>query len=410
MVAAEGRAGVIRAIYLDVHVPIQPKGPPTRRRLLVALGVALLLAGLTLVAVLPTWSMAMLPFVLASSELSPALALLVALWFVVARRLLATQPGPRRLVTGVLVLAGLVALRPLAEAGLVARRAADELRSLGVAPLELGATFAPMPAAPDVRHRVVHYAAADGSPLVMRLFQRADEGPFVRPIVVVLYGGAWRGGDPEQGARFSDALAQQGYLVAAIDYRHAPRFQFPAQIDDVRRSIALVRDSAAAWHADPSRIALLGRSAGGHLAELTAFAPGDRPVQGVVAIYAPWNLAEGYRDLPSPDPIGVRQVIANFLGGTPTDRPQPYRAASPSSYVHTGLPPVLLLYGARDHLVKPDFNREAARALRSANVGVAAIEIPWSEHGFDLVPGGLGERLTWAVTERFLGAVLGQGS
>ena len=99
--------------------------------------------------------------------------------------------------------------------------------------------------------------------------------------------------------------------------------------------------------------------------------------------------------------------IRDFLGGTPAERPKVYQAASPASYVRAGLPPVLLLYGARDHLVKPDFNREAARALRSADVGVAAVEVPWSEHAFDLVPGGLGERLAWAVTERFLGAVLG---
>src|SRR5436305_14934430 len=117
MVAAEGRAGVISAIYPDVYVPIEPKGRSSRWRVLVALGVALLLAVLALVALLPTWSMAVLPLVLASSELSPALALVAALWLVVARRLLADQPGPRRLVSWLLVLALLVALRPLAEVG-----------------------------------------------------------------------------------------------------------------------------------------------------------------------------------------------------------------------------------------------------------------------------------------------------
>jgi len=362
------------------------------------------------VSVLPAWSMTALPLRLATSELSPLLALAAAVWLLVASRLLAMRASQARLATRLLVVVMAVALWPLAGALFAARRADAELDALGVGPLLFGATLASLPTEPTVQHRFVHYRASDGSPLTMQIFDRDDEGSESRPIVIVIYGGAWRGGSPDQGARISDALARRGYLVAAIDYRHAPRFQFPIELEDVRRSIALVRDSAAAWRGDTSRIALLGRSAGGHLAELAAFVPGGSRVRGVVAIYAPWDLAEGYHDVPSPDPIGVRQVIRDFIGGTPEERPQQYRAASPASYVRTGLPPVLLLYAGRDHLVKPEFNREAARALRSADVGVAAIELPWSEHGFDVVPGGLGERLAWAVTERFLGAVLGNGS
>jgi acetyl esterase/lipase len=392
-------------------VPSRSKDPlaPRSGRIAVVLGVALLLAALAIVGVLPALSMPMLPLVLASSELSPALGLLAFAWLIVARRLLATPTRSRDLATALLALTALVTLRPLAEAVLVARRADAELQALGVGRFPYFATLSGLPSAPDVRERTVAYTAADGAPLGMRLYRRDDRPGAVRPIVVSIYGGAWRGGEPVQGARTSRALAERGYLVASIDYRHAPRSTFPAQLADVRRSLALIRDSAAAWGGDTSRLALLGRSAGGHLAELSAFAPGGPMVRGVVAIYAPWNLAEGYRDVPVPDPIGVRGVIGNFIGGTPSQRPAEYRAASPSSYVHTGLPPTLLLYGARDHLVKPEFNREAARALRTASVGVAAIEVPWAEHGFDLVPAGLGERLTWAVTERFLGAVIGDG-
>jgi acetyl esterase/lipase len=252
-----------------------------------------------------------------------------------------------------------------------------------------------------VRERSFFYTAANGSPLTMRVFL-AEGRRDPSPIVVVVYGGAWRAGDPGQGATLSRALAHRGYVVAAIDYRHAPEHVFPAQLDDVRRSIAVVRDSAPAWGGDTARIALLGRSAGGHLAELAAFAPGDRPVQAVVAFYAPWNLAEGYRDVPVPDPIDVRARIADFLEGAPDARPTRYREASPASYVRAGLPPTLLLFGARDHLVKPEFNREAASALWGANDRAIAIELPWSEHGFDLVPGGLGERISYAAVTRFL--------
>jgi acetyl esterase/lipase len=63
---------------------------------------------------------------------------------------------------------------------------------------------------------------------------------------------------------------------------------------------------------------------------------------------------------------------------------------------------VLLLYGAHDHLVKPEFSREAASALWAASDRAIAIELPWSEHGFDLVPGGLGARIAHAAIVRFL--------
>lgn len=369
-----------------------------------ALGVALLLVLLALLRLLPAWSMAAFPFVLAARELSPAIALLSLLWIPAARRLLA--PNVRRTAVMLALLgATLIAVWPLAQVGPLAARISAQMSA--PAAITQRAALASMPTGANVRRDSVSYAAADGFPLLMRVYRDTSRGGAPRPILVVMYGGAWRGGDPSQGERMSRAFASHGYLVAAIDYRHAPRFAFPAQLEDVRHSLALVRDSAAGWNGDPARMALLGRSAGGHLAELSAFAPGDAPVQAVVGLYAPWDLAEGYRDLPSPDPIDVRLMIRNFMAGTPAEQPARYRDASPASYVRPGLPPTLLLFGSQDHLVKPEFNRTAAAALRAAHDRVVEVEVPWAEHGFDLVPAGIGERLTYASVVAFLDRELG---
>ena len=223
---------------------------------------------------------------------------------------------------------------------------------------------------------------------------------------MIIYGGAWRSGDAMQAADASRGYVARGYTAVAVDYRHAPAHPYPAALDDVRRSLALVRDSAVAWGIDTARIALLGRSAGGHLAELSAYSPGAPRVAAVVAIYAPHDLVRGYRDIPSPDPIDARAVLRGFLQSTPDSDPARYRAASPSSWVRAGVPPTLLVFGGEDHLVQPDFNRGAARSLHAAGVRVVAVELPWAEHGFDLVPGGIGGRIAFNATTTFLDRVM----
>ena len=327
------------------------------------------------------------------------LALAALLWLPVS--LLLLRGDIRRQATAgvVLLLVAGLSLRPLAQHRAVAERAAEQLG--GEPPrYSLGATLRGAPDATGIAERMIPYAAADGSPLEMRLFRAPPRGP--RPTVVVIYGGAWRSGEPTQGANVSRALAAHGFTVVAIDYRHAPRHPHPAALDDVRRSLAMLRDSSVAWGIDTTRIALLGRSAGGHLAELAAFTSGTPAVRAVVSIYAPFDLVRGYEDRPSPDPLDVRAVLRDFLGGPPSERAFAYRDASPSSHIRPGLPPTLLLYATRDHAVKASFNRDAAEKLRAASVRVVQVEVPWAEHGFDLAPGGIGAQLAYDTIVRFL--------
>ncbi len=353
---------------------------------------------LSVMTVLPPLNMAMLVLAVGVTELSPLLTLAALLWLPVAVALL-HRARPLQAAAGVaLLLAAMLSLRPLARFAETAQGAAAQLggapRAFSLRDMLRGA-----PTGSGVTERVVRYTAVDGSPLALRLYRKAAGA---RPTVVVLYGGAWRAGNPTQGARVSRALAALGYTVAAIDYRHAPAHRFPAQRDDVRRSLALLHDSASAWGIDTGRIALVGRSAGGHLAELAAFGPGASRVRAVVALYAPFDLVRGYEEPPAPDPLDVRAVLRDFLGGTPTEHEAAYRAASPATFVRPGVPPVLLLYGARDHAVLPSFNWQAAEALRAAGVPVVQIEVPWAEHGFDLAPGGLGAQLGYDAIVRFL--------
>lgn len=86
------------------------------------------------------------------------------------------------------------------------------------------------------------------------------------PAIVILYGGAWQRGSPNRNEEFSRYMAARGYCVVAIDYRHAPQYRFRDQFEDVETALSYIKTPADEWFIDIDRIALMGRSAGAHLA------------------------------------------------------------------------------------------------------------------------------------------------
>ena len=271
-----------------------------------------------------------------------------------------------------------------------------------VSPLELADLFRPPngPPAPIRVSRGIVFAVVADDTLTVDIYRPSAKGPF--PVLVQIYGGAWQRGVPANNAEFAEYIAAQGYVVFAIDYRHAPQFRFPAQVNDVRTALGWIGQYADAWNADTSRMVLMGRSAGAHLAMMAAYAPDAPRIRGVIDYYGPVDLVEGYRQPPVPDPLAVRDIEEKFLGGPPDALLDRYRAASPISLVTRPLPPTLLIYGGRDHIVEPRFGRLLAEKLRANGTTMVHVEIPWAEHAFDAVPYGPSGQLSRYVSERFL--------
>ena len=267
-------------------------------------------------------------------------------------------------------------------------------------PLVVTDLFRPAPSGEARVSRGVPVAEVGGAPLSVDVYQPLAPGRY--PVVVQIYGGAWQRGQPGDDASFARYLAAQGYVVFAIDYRHAPRWRWPAQLEDVRTSLSWIREHADAYGADVSRTALVGRSSGAQLALVAAYAPGAFPVRAVVSYYGPVDLVEGYRHPPRPDPLGVRAVEETYLGGPPAARHAIYREASPIAYVTRPLPPTLLVYGGRDHIVEPRFGRLLHARLRATGTTSVLLEIPWAEHAFDKVGNGPSAQLALFHVERFL--------
>ncbi|MDP9266402.1 MAG: alpha/beta hydrolase [Chloroflexota bacterium] len=247
-----------------------------------------------------------------------------------------------------------------------------------------------------------------------------QDGGTGRPALVVVHGGAWRGGAKGSASGLPTAadhyFATRGYVVYDIDYRLAPAFRHPAALQDVECALGWVRQHASEDGVDPERVALLGRSAGGHLALLAAYraardpvpAGCERPaaVRAVVSLYGPTDLRRGYVDPLRPDLIDSRGVLRDFLGGAPDAFPDRYADATPASWIAGSIPATLLVHGGADQLVRVDDSRDLAARLRASGHRVGLLELPWSGHGFDAVFQGLGGQLSLYALERFLASEL----
>ena len=260
--------------------------------------------------------------------------------------------------------------------------------------------------------RGIEFAKPGGVPLTLDVYRPVSRGPGPggvegpHPILLQLYGGAWQRGSPEDNASFASYFASNGYLVVAVDYRHAPEWKWPAQIEDVRTALGWILAHAAEYDGDRSRIGMIGRSAGAQLALVAAYQAGLPLVRAVASYYGPVDLVEGWRQPPRPDPLDTRTILETYLGGTPDSVPVPYHDGSPVTYAGARVPPTLLVYGARDHVVEARFGRQLHERLQQVGATSVLLEIPWAEHAFDLLPNGLSGQIALYYTERFFGWAL----
>ncbi|HEY9674968.1 MAG TPA: alpha/beta hydrolase [Waterburya sp.] len=365
--------------------------------------------------VIPAPTFSLLPLSVGAPEVSPWLVALNAIAILLT--LTDKMSWLRRIALGFGVVGLLISLLPLSQlpatnrqvdTAMIQALGTDYLAKIPQAvqvqmrsqPFVLADVFRGIPTH-SVRYTSgIPFAASDGVSLTLDIYQPPQVGKY--PAIVVIYGGAWQRGSPSENAEFNRYMADRGYVIWAIAYRHAPRYRFPAQVEDVQAALAFIQQHASEYETDLERIALLGRSAGAHLAMLAAYRPDAPRIRAVVNYYGPVNLTKGYYDLPQPDPINIRAVLQAFLGGSPDELPELYRQASPISYVTQLQPPSLLVYGGQDHIVQAKFGRDLGDRLRVVGSRAIFLEIPWAEHAFDAVFNGVSNQLALYYTERFL--------
>jgi acetyl esterase/lipase len=187
----------------------------------------------------------------------------------------------------------------------------------------------------------------------LKLDACVPDGPGPFPAAILVHGGGWSGGNKstEISPLFAP-LIKDRIAWFSVDYRLAPQNRFPACVEDVEAAVRWVKAHAAQFHVDPTRLALVGESAGGEIVDMVAVraTPATR-VAAVVAFYAPCdNIADTQR---RGGPSKSMQQLLGIPPGLPLSNTtvQALHDVSPIFFVSKNLPPYLLVHGTADKSV-----------------------------------------------------------
>jgi acetyl esterase/lipase len=278
----------------------------------------------------------------------------------------------------------------------------DHLRIMGRAP-----------AVPEHPNQTVAFATIEGKTLYVDIYLPAHPPTGLSAPVLMMHGGGYIHGHRSMLNRWDRWLAERGYTVFDIDYRLAPPPTWNQAAQDAACAMAWIAANAAAYDVDPKRMLVAGQSAGAGLALQVAYGLGDGTVTSscgglapqpaaVFALYPPDDFALGWNINARLGPSEARIFLRDYIGGSPQDFPDRYRAVSAIDHVRAGLPPMLIVSGDHDHLVPYQGHLELVEKLNRVRVHNTLITIPYGEHAFDLAWGSLGAQLTRHALEHFL--------
>lgn len=243
--------------------------------------------------------------------------------------------------------------------------------------------------------QTVTYCSPNNIPQLMDIYTPATASRNASmPLVEMVHGGGWtvglRGGlnsigpVPEVPTAMLGLLAD-GFVVTSIDYRLAPKYKFPDNIEDVKCSIRYLRAHAAQYHIDPNRIGLMGASAGGHLVSLAGLANQEAgwdvgeytdwssTVQAVVDMFGPEYIASGIGD----PAIGDPTIFGSDSNVLELASPPHYIANTPNTD-----PPFLILQGDKDSTVPPYHALRFYNELLNAGQPAILQMVQNAGHGF----------------------------
>jgi len=197
-----------------------------------------------------------------------------------------------------------------------------------------------------------------------------------KPAIVFLPGGGFISSHHDRFIELRYALAQKGCVVAAAQYRVLPE-RYPAPVEDCKTAVRYLRAHAQDFGIDPTRIGVIGNSAGGYLAQMlgltndeSKFEKGpyleqSSAVQAVASLYGISSLLDVSSSLSkashathaspaSPEALLVHGLtVGDRDGKSIQDDPELVVSCSPVGYLEGKKPPFLIMHGTADKLLSP---------------------------------------------------------
>ncbi|MCR4394085.1 MAG: alpha/beta hydrolase [Dehalococcoidales bacterium] len=232
--------------------------------------------------------------------------------------------------------------------------------------------------------RDITYCSCHEFPLKLDIYY-PENGGKLSPAILYIHGGGWYSGDKEDRSYrdLLQSLVKRGYLVAAVDYRLAPRNKFPTQLEDVNCALHFLITNSKSYGIEPDRIGIMGESAGGHLAALLALKESccgndvqtnysSGRIRAVADMFGPVDLSLFFET--------NKSMLIEHVFNTDDPECDIIRIASPINYVTGNAPPFLIIQGEKDTVVQPEQSLILYQKLKASGATTSLILVKNAGH------------------------------
>jgi acetyl esterase/lipase len=238
--------------------------------------------------------------------------------------------------------------------------------------------------------RNIEYKNINGKSLQLDLYKPKN---LIKPapLLVFIVGGGWKSVEREGYLVYLLAFARKGYVTATVSYRVVKDGPYPACAEDITDAVQWFFKNSETYGYDPDRIALIGGSAGAHLALLAGYGwkkndttidssvvpAAKHKIKAVVDIYGPTDLTAEFPR--------TNSTVTNFLATTWDEAPKLFLEASPIHYLNKNNPPTMILHGTSDQIVPVSQSDLIKARLDSLGVPNVYYKLPLWPHTMDVI-------------------------
>ncbi len=240
-----------------------------------------------------------------------------------------------------------------------------------------------------------------------------------RTAVVCIHGGGWYGGKPDYFFPHCRYYAMRGAVAFSVGYRFVKGGgneafdEIETCIADCRAALAHIRNNAVEYGIDPSKIVVMGDSAGGHLAACLITMGDVGLPDDYDGLSTKANAAVCCNpciDMTLPLVMNLLKIKGDTSGGTPVYPAEAVARAhrvSPITHVRAGLPPSLVIHGTDDTVIPVEQAHRFAEAMTDSGNRCDLVVLDGVRHAFVIVGIGTEETIVRALgeTDSFLSSI-----